>query len=434
MDFSRRYLKLPAGNSDSRMGRSDIVNLFRGIRTGDRQAIARLDSISNSEWHYILKDLDQLGLSPLFYRYAAGDYLKKLIPEEVEQSLQELYFLHGARNMVLYNDFRELTKVLSRESIRIIALKGVHLAEAVYEETALRPMSDIDILAKEEDLSKIENLLLGMGYGPTRRPSIREQCRDHHHLIPFTKAGSPSIEVHWGLTRSTNGFLIDMDGIWARAKEVEISGCKVLALSNEDLLLHLCLHFSSNHKLSILEIKNLSDISEVIGRFGNSIDWERLVSLTKRSKTGRFVYCSLILSRNIFGTVIPPEVLAQFHHTYKNELMVDTVMNFVLTDMQLPLALPNLFDRLEKENRFAGRIKILSKTLLPSPLLLKNKYESAQDKKTHAGLYLRHWLELLTRSCILLGNMAFRTKKANPAMERRRKAVLINNWLNESVK
>jgi hypothetical protein len=417
------------------MGREDSITLFRGIRTADRQTIARLESISAAEWDHILKDLSHLGLAPLFYSYASGEYLRAKIPGTVMQDLQELYFFNGAKNAIAYRDLGDLLTAMEQEGIRVIVLKGIYLAAKVYADIALRVMADIDILAKEEDLSKVENLLLGMGYGPAVRPAIKEQCRSHHHLITFTKPGSPSIEVHWTLNRISSGFSVDISEVWDRAKEVEISGCKALALSTEDLLLHLCLHFSYNHKLSILQIKNLCDVSEVIGRFGNEIDWERFVSITNKSGAGRFVCCTLLLTQNILGTVIPPEALKKFGHDIKNDRMANTIMDFVLTDMPLPLSLPYIIHKMETENRLAGRLKILLQSIYPPPSVLKRKYNPASDaNKTYARLRLRYWSELLIRSIILIGNLAFRTRKANPAIKRRKKEVLINNWLKEPVK
>ena len=132
-----------------------------------------------------------------------------------------------ARNMNLYHELSHVLTVLRHDDIPVIVLKGAHLAEIVYENIALRPMCDVDLLVKKEDLTRVQRKLLETGYSPFTNRLL--------------------LDIHWHLENSMTDLPVDMDMIWERAQPAFIAGVKVLVLSPEDLLLHLCLHLGFHH-------------------------------------------------------------------------------------------------------------------------------------------------------------------------------------------
>jgi hypothetical protein len=249
------------------MERKRAVSLMRAVCTNDVGAIAQLAAVSPAAWHDIIRQLQLLELTPLFFSYLARTSSAAHVPAEVLHRLREAYFLHAARNTIILKDLRTIIRILALHGIDAIVLKGACLAETIYDDFALRPMHDIDILIRQEDLCAAQAVLLGVGYGPGIRPPVADQLLRHHHLIPFTRPGRPSVEVHATLTSPRIPCAMAMEGFWDRARSVDLGGLKALTLSPEDLLLHLCLHFSANHRFSILEMRNLCDISETIKRY-----------------------------------------------------------------------------------------------------------------------------------------------------------------------
>ena len=86
-------------------------------------------------------------------------------PQEVMDQLRAAYHGNLARNMYLYAELRRILEALREKDVEVIFLKGAALAKTVYGDIGLRQMSDIDILAKKEDLPKAVELLFHMGYG-----------------------------------------------------------------------------------------------------------------------------------------------------------------------------------------------------------------------------------------------------------------------------
>ncbi|MCP4365035.1 MAG: nucleotidyltransferase family protein [Planctomycetes bacterium] len=81
----------------------------------------------------------------------------------------------------------------------VILLKGAHLAQVVYSNIALRPMGDIDILVKKNDLPKAKELLLELGYTPIKEVDIATACAYSQHISPMIKQNAPPVELHWTL-------------------------------------------------------------------------------------------------------------------------------------------------------------------------------------------------------------------------------------------
>ena len=402
---------------------------MRAVCTNDGSAGALLDATPPAAWHDILLQMQLLEIAPLFFSHVAGTPVAAHIPAEVLHRLQEAYFLHAARNTIILEDLRAIIRMFGQRGIDAIVLKGACLAETVYDDIALRPMHDIDILIRKEDLCVAQEVLLGMGYGPLIRPPVAEQILRHHHLIPFTRPGRPSVEIHATLTPSSGKCAMDMDGFWNRARSADFGGFTALILSPEDLLLHLCLHFSANHRFSILEMRNLCDISETIKRYQAEINWETLADRARGYGTGKYVYCTLLMAVELFGAQLRPEDLYRIGYDDSDTQMTDTLTDLLLDETYIPL--PDAFEQMDREDGLAYKTRLLMRSVVPAPGYLARKYGVA-DTAARRSLYLRHWMEGVMRAGKFLTYLLCGSRKARAAIKRRRATSRINSWLRSS--
>ena len=410
------------------MDMKKAVSLLRAFHRDDEQVIAQIRAITTAEWNNILAQLKLLGLAPLFYSHLANNTFATVVPAYVLQVLLEEYYLHGARNTIILDDLCNLLKALRPSGIDAIVLKGACLAEMVYGDIALRPMQDIDILVRRKDLEDVEQVLIGMGYGPAERPPVEEQCRMHHHLIPFTRPGSPTIEVHWSLTPSDCRFPMAMEDLWEKTREVHFNEFTARMLCPVDLLTHLCLHICTNHRFSILEIKNLYDIAQVLRHYGEEIDWKMLGESTRRFGVGKYVYSTLLVAEKLFGAVLQPEGLAWLDHDDKDTKIVDIVADYLLDTAAIPL--PDVFGQMSGRKSLLQSLGALFHRLFPPYDYLARKYGILHSEApSRRSLYLRHWMEALTRGMHLLLHMSLMSKKARATVTRIKQALIIDDWL-----
>ena len=287
-------------------------------------------------------------------------------------------------------------------------------------------MQDIDILIREEDLFVVQEVLLDMGYGPCMRPPVADQVLRHHHLIPFTRPGRPSIEVHVTLTPPGGPCVMAMDVFWDRARSADFGGLTALTLSPEDLLLHLCLHFSINHRFSILEMKNLCDISETIKRYNADIDWKVLGDRCRGYRIGRYVYCTLRLASELLGAQLRPEDLHNIGHEDADAPTAEMLADMLLDEAAIPL--PDALGQMDREEGLAPKALVLAHSIVPPLSYLARKYGVA-DSEARRSLYLRHWMEGIMRAGKFLAHLLCWSPRARATINRRRAAIRINNWL-----
>ncbi|MGC2062140.1 MAG: nucleotidyltransferase family protein [Thermodesulfovibrionales bacterium] len=404
------------------------VTLLHALHKGDEQVIAQLRAITTDRWNNILSQLTLIGLAPLCFSRLANTSLAADVPAPVLQALQEEYFLHGARNMIIFNDLCGLLEALRPRGITAVVLKGGCLAEMVYGDIALRPMRDIDILVRKKDLEEVEQVLIGMGYGPAERPPITEQCRMHHHLIPFTRPGGPPIEVHWSLTPAGCRFPMTMEDLEEKTLDIHINGSSALMLCPGDLLVHLCLHICTNHRFSMLELRNLCDIAEVLLRYGDGIDWKSLGERTRRFGVGKYVYSTLLVAEKLFGAALPREGLAWLDHDDSDTEISEIIAGYLLDNRAIPL--PDVFGELTGSKNLFQALEAYFRALLPCYDYLARKYGfTPAEAPSGLSLYLRHWTEALARGAHLLAHLFLRSKKARATVSRRRQEIIIHHWL-----
>ncbi len=408
------------------MERKRALSLLRAVSTDCGDAASLLSAIPPEGWDKILRQLRFLELSPYFYSHLMRSPSAVHVPADVLHSLQETYFLHAARNILILEDLGEVIGILGLRGIDVIVLKGACLAETVYDDIALRPMHDIDILIRKEDLSCAQAVLIGAGYGPRVRPPVSEQLLRHHHLIPFTRPGRPPVEVHAALTPFGSCSDIAIDGFWERARCASFGGLTALVLSPEDLILHICLHFSANHRFSIIELKNLCDVSEIIRRHKAVIDWKALGDRAQGYGIGRYVYCTLQAAVRLFGAELRPEDLRCMGHDDSDTRMADLLADLLLEEDAMPL--PGALEHMDRENGLASKALVVARRLAPPMTYLAQKY--GNERNTASGLlYLRHWMEGVIRTGEFLVRLLLGSRGARAAMKRRRETCRINNWL-----
>ena len=210
--------------------------------------------------------------------------------------LRQSYLVTAAGNVRHYHELTKVLRMLRNEGIAVIVLKGAHLAEIVYGNIGLRPMCDVDLLVRKDDLSKAQRRLMEAGYYP------------FNNRLP--------LDIHWSIEHNIVPPLpIDVEELWERAEACSIADQNVLVLSPEDLLLHLCIHLSFHHLFSFAALRTLCDIRETIRHYATRIDWGIVGERAKEWKVSKGVEISLLLARKLLDADVPDTVFP----THKNQ-------------------------------------------------------------------------------------------------------------------
>jgi hypothetical protein len=320
----------------------------------DETTIARLKQLSISDWQTILQHSDRHGITPLLYQRLQTSGIGSRIPTDILLELRKRYLYNAGKNMRLYHELSKVLTVLQKEDVPVIILKGAHLAEIVYGNIALRSMSDVDLLVKRQDFARSQQSLIRAGYFPRDRRFISDIQWSIENLLP-------------DLTR-------DIKKIWERAQPAVIAEVKVLVLSSEDLILHLCLHIAFHHLFQAASLKYLCDIQEAIRYYSAQIQWEQVWNRAREWGICNAVYLTLLLARDIIGARVPDDFIEELRSNRFDPQLKTWAMQKIFHEPSGESSLSLYFWQLWEPGPFREKLIAFRKLLFPSPESLTRRY------------------------------------------------------------
>ena len=212
------------------------------------------------DWQYVLKYSANDALITVLYLYLESQ--KIAAPAQVKERLKTAYLNNLRRNLFINSRLEEILKHLKQEKIEVLLLKGIYLANAVYEDIGLRPMTDIDLLIRPQDLKDIEKSVFDLGF---------------HHDKDYGPGGyvktDPSYPIALDL-HSEIWYVDRLDEIWRNSRKINLAGSWARIMSVEDALIYQAAHTAVYH--GSLRPLWLFDIAKIILRYQNSLDWQSI--------------------------------------------------------------------------------------------------------------------------------------------------------------
>lgn len=356
---------------------------------------------NNIDWDCFLEKARGEGISPLvFLRLPKIIINRDDIPRYVRKKLKEDYYLNAARNALVFEELRKAIETFRKAGLQVIVLKGAALAETVYGNPALRPMSDVDLLVKKEDLHQVDELLKKLDYSPADR-SVDDVDFTSTYLTTLDyrnpAKNSPSFHIHWHFVNSTipnESYInhIKMEDIWRDSVKTNIADIETWVMSPHHLIIHLSEHaLRVTHSLS--KLSYFCDIDRAINYYWKSLDWDLLVQATIRFNLNKMVYTTLYFSRYFIKAKVPEDVLLKLKPERfsipEKIFMRKTAENKRSPGMSYLIHL-SMNKGLAKKLRFVGR------TLFPpKDILAQRSYISESDMNYR--YYLNRIREVLSR-------------------------------------
>ena len=269
---------------------------------GDPSAAERLRALSRHGLDDLLGLAHQHGVASLLHRALQSNHGLAALPDHACARLVEARRATALDNLRNFGEFRRIARALQERGIPVIALKGLHLAELVYRDISLRPMSDVDILVPESAVDNTVATLQGLDYDfAAKTPSGYDVSVVHR----YTKV---LVEAHWGLAAPREPHGPAVDDVWRLARPAKLGDADALVMPPEFLLLHVCSHLACHHFFA-LDLRALCDIAEIVRGYP-LLDWGVVVDQARRHGDGRGVGAALRLAREQLGTAIPESALA----------------------------------------------------------------------------------------------------------------------------
>lgn len=269
-----------------------------------------------AKWHRLL---------PLFSYLHERNSSFAQVPLSLLQQSKEDYNWSACHNALLQGHLRSILTSFRDHNIQVIVLKGAALAERLYPQIGLRPMSDIDLLVRQSDLSEAQRIMESLGFEGAGNQALQDlYLHHHHHLAPYLHQRTGAmVELHWQLVRPDHPYRLDAQEMWANAREVSLAGVKCLDLESADQLIHLCIHFFGDRLgMNYGALLQLCDIALYLRNYDNTINWEDFNSRVIRDSVSSEVYTTLYAARLVLGASYPEEVDIRLRPTDFDESIV----------------------------------------------------------------------------------------------------------------
>lgn len=306
------------------------------------------------------------------------------------------------------------------ENIPVIVLKGLVVRD-FYPQPDQRTMSDADILVHKDDVEKVKNLLIDMGY------IFLEDHKASHH-IALAHHRYPLIEVHWNLFKR-DGFSNELEHyerlIWNRAIKVNVGKTEVLSLSYEDLVLHLCMHMAAHLAATGFGVRQLCDLVVLVEKKSEEIDWNSFIMKARMYGFEKFSLIMFLLCKELFQMEIPKELEIKSVNNKKYvAALIDEIFEAGVhgkKEMSNQFATQVAFNFEDKDsNPTLGAIKRYFRFIFPRIDDMSDKYSYAKKIKILAPIAWIHHLfvGIFTSEYSFKDKFEFLTKGAATAVNR----------------
>jgi len=306
----------------------------------DAETENRIKYLVNGEldWEYILRTVSKHRIVPLFY-----SQINRLCPEDIPRHIRDVlkdqFKINAYKNMMMLRELLKLLNLFESNGIIVVPYKGPVLAISIYKDIKLRQFVDLDIYVYEQDISKVNEILLNEGYTPdfqideSKKVKYNELRRD----FSFFSESGVKIEIHkmfqsWVFSLPHGNSFLD------KKTTLKITRDKtIFNPSLENMILILSIH-NAGHRWGLLYW--ICDLAELI-RNSEYVDWKFIVEKAEKLVIKKILLINLHLLIDLYGIKLPVFVTEEFKkdnsikklaNLFKESLFKKSSKNFTLTD------------------------------------------------------------------------------------------------------
>jgi len=217
-------------------------------------------------------------------------------PRELVERCKLVYLQQWGKNETQLRSAAHLRGVLAEQSVPVLFLKGMFVAQRFYGSIDARASSDLDLLVRKSDVARAEEVLRTAGF--TRRSRIlwsrNATIRFTHHFEYFRDGAD--LELHWSLAQHP-AFRLNYTTLWSDARELAIGAERFSVLSDEYAIVTHALGAFKDIELGVCTLKPFVDLFRMLQTAGADLDWEEFFD--RRKSEGIFRIMAGILAMTL---------------------------------------------------------------------------------------------------------------------------------------
>jgi hypothetical protein len=260
------------------------------------------------DWDFVFAAAAENSITPLLIlqlRATAADVL----PAGVLERLRDAARAHVASSLFWTAELIKISEAFRAGGIQVIPYKGPVLAAQAYGDMTLREFGDLDIVLRQREMAKANELMGSLGYR-ARFPWILSPGAAAS-LVPGEynyrdESGRLLVELHTEVTLRHFPVRLDLDDLAGRLAPVSLSGREIRTFGPEDGLLLLCVHGAKDFWERMSWV---ADIAELVQ--AQPLDWDAVFRRAESLRLGRMLRLGLTLARGLLDAPLPVEIAAR---------------------------------------------------------------------------------------------------------------------------
>jgi hypothetical protein len=279
--------------------------------TGRVSLLRREIQFSEEMWPEVIRLANAHLVTPAVWVGLKRNGLIEYLSEEPRQYLKCLYEMNARRNNSLVHQLEEAICVLNRRGIVPVLLKGsAYLKAGIYDDTAVRILSDLDLLVEEPEIPSTFEALCEVGYHVAAQSDT--YAPPHRHCRPLVRAGAfGCVEVHRRLVRADLEEILPTN--LARNALVERSehGMRYRCLSPSHMVILSFLHSQMIDRCGetfTIGLRAIQDLVALETAYRKLINWEEIYAQLTRYGMQRCFRDYLFAASCTVGLTLLPEI------------------------------------------------------------------------------------------------------------------------------
>lgn len=228
------------------------------------------------------------------------------LPTAVQERVRQECLNITARNMALAGELRVLLRAFRDQGIQCLPLRGLALAERLYGSGPPRPMGDIDLLVRKDDLPRVQVLFRDLGFYEMDRRQGFAAAFSYTLKFFVERSFMVIVEPHWTIAYPPFVDRVDMEAVWGRCVAARVVGEETLSLGREDLMVHLCLHLTHRDDAPFLW---LYELDRFLRQESEALTWDLVVSVAREAGVEQLIGRALNQAVAKLRTPVPADVL-----------------------------------------------------------------------------------------------------------------------------
>jgi hypothetical protein len=281
------------------------------------QACLLSGSEAQKSWKIWLRRIDietlepaSLRLLPLAYRNPSIQKLKGPILDRCRGCYRKTWL----ENQLNWKGVRSSLDLLTEHGVQVVLLKGIAMILAHYQDLGARPIGDIDVLVRIEDLPTVQEIFRknGMRSSDPRLDLQNKEQLSRWHAISFWDKEGRDIDLHWYFIHEQS---LALDQAVMRHK---IPFESYFIPSPTHLFLQTCIHGSKFSPIPL--IRWVADAMTLLRR--SLIEWDALIDLAKEAHIAYPMAHALEYLVEEFNAPIPDAALSSLRSLPVHRLII----------------------------------------------------------------------------------------------------------------